>query len=80
MTIPGGPWRVDTYLTRKAQQHWPQAIVDCDSADPVPPAGATGDVRRFRLSRPGMPDLMLGAGGFRGARTALAQLSTRLPG
>lgn len=63
--------RVDTYLTRRAQATWPSAVVYCDSDGPVPPPGAQDDARRFRLTRSGQPEVVLGEGGFRQARTAL---------
>lgn len=62
-----------------ALRHWPQAVVHCDSEVPTPPVGAADDTRRFRLSRPGLPDQILGVGGFGEARTALAQLSSSRP-
>lgn len=64
--------RVDTYLTRKAQAAWPRAIVYCGGGGP-PAEGLDG--RPFWLTRPGEPDVALGAGGFGDARAALKALT-----
>lgn len=62
------PRRLDTYLTRRAQKLWPNALVYC--LDIAAPAGGA-DRRPFLLTREGEADVVLGEGGFRQAREAM---------